>query len=371
MPRQLPWLSNGGGGKVQAKQPPRPRAASKVPLDDEDDLSYRKVQPSTNKCKERAGQSDDSEDDLPGPWAPSSSTCDTPRTTRDGRKQRAISSSPRPIAQDIQPQVVEYMRKGVSRFDLRDDEWMMVEDEFLETAKLFTRHLHIAEYERLKQSIEAKKRDQVQVTRPVMEKPPVQATRHDTDTDTDTDTDHLDSSHPSRQPPSRLLPAKPPPACASAAGPKSSALPHAPTHNYPATTTTTLPPSFVKPAVPAPQQQKRLARKSRFHIDLLDDYYVPPAHPAHQDMVHPPAPVPTQRVYDDAIHAPVPSAPRPWPVKRPVSPLDKAASEDDARSSGSGLSRATAERLAKRKAEREKERKKKSVKLDDIPTFLV
>jgi hypothetical protein len=40
---------------------------------------------------------------------------------------------------------------------------------------------------------------------------------------------------------------------------------------------------------------------------------------------------------------------------------------------GSGLSRETAERIAKRKAEREKERqgKKKKIKLEDIPTFLV
>jgi hypothetical protein len=40
---------------------------------------------------------------------------------------------------------------------------------------------------------------------------------------------------------------------------------------------------------------------------------------------------------------------------------------------GSGLSKETAERIAKRKAEREKERqrKKKEIKLEDIPTFLV
>ncbi len=31
-----------------------------------------------------------------------------------------------------------------------DDAWVMVEDEFLETAKIFTRHLHHAEYQRMK-----------------------------------------------------------------------------------------------------------------------------------------------------------------------------------------------------------------------------
>ncbi|OAL50375.1 hypothetical protein IQ07DRAFT_587046 [Pyrenochaeta sp. DS3sAY3a] len=43
----------------------------------------------------------------------------------------------------------------------------MVEDEFLETAKLFTRHLHIAEYENLKQRIEEKKKE-ADVARPVV-----------------------------------------------------------------------------------------------------------------------------------------------------------------------------------------------------------
>lgn len=38
------------------------------------------------------------------------------------------------------------MKEG---FD-QDDMWVMVEDEFLETAKQFTRHLHHAEYQRLK-----------------------------------------------------------------------------------------------------------------------------------------------------------------------------------------------------------------------------
>lgn len=38
------------------------------------------------------------------------------------------------------------MREGLAA----DDIWIMVEDEFLETAKLFTQHLHHAEYKRLK-----------------------------------------------------------------------------------------------------------------------------------------------------------------------------------------------------------------------------
>lgn len=46
------------------------------------------------------------------------------------------------------------MRRGVDKFDLRDDEWMMVEDELLQTANTFTRHLHLAEYERMKAEME-------------------------------------------------------------------------------------------------------------------------------------------------------------------------------------------------------------------------
>jgi hypothetical protein len=56
------------------------------------------------------------------------------------------------------------MRKGINKFDLRDDEWMMVEDEFLQTAELFTRHLHLREYDRLKEIVQTKK----DIVRPVV-----------------------------------------------------------------------------------------------------------------------------------------------------------------------------------------------------------
>ena len=58
------------------------------------------------------------------------------------------------------------MLTGVDKFDLRDDEWMMVEDELLQTAKLFTQHLHLAEYETLKAKIEEQKN--VVTPRPVV-----------------------------------------------------------------------------------------------------------------------------------------------------------------------------------------------------------
>lgn len=51
------------------------------------------------------------------------------------------------------------MKKCINQFELRDDEWMMVEDEFLQTAKLFTQHLHLEEYERLKKRMEENKEE--------------------------------------------------------------------------------------------------------------------------------------------------------------------------------------------------------------------
>ena len=71
------------------------------------------------------GRSNESDDDLPGfPIVVS-----TPRTnarTKDAlRSEREGSSSPPPI-DDLEQPLVEGMHKGVSKFDLRDDEWMMV-----------------------------------------------------------------------------------------------------------------------------------------------------------------------------------------------------------------------------------------------------
>ena len=59
-----------------------------------------------------------------------------------------------------------YMLTGIDKFDLRDDEWMMVEDELLQTAKLFTQHLHLAEYETLKAKMEVQRK--IETPRPVV-----------------------------------------------------------------------------------------------------------------------------------------------------------------------------------------------------------
>ncbi|OAK98565.1 hypothetical protein IQ06DRAFT_224785 [Phaeosphaeriaceae sp. SRC1lsM3a] len=159
MPRQLPWLNKGSGSRTQTKQPAKAKAGTAAPSDIDDDFFDGTVLAGASKGKGKAVQVDE-ESDKESPILTS-----TGSGSRDGvRKVRAPSSSPPPIADHVQPEVEE-MRKGISKFELRDDEWMMVEDEFLETAKLFTRHMRLAEYQDLKEQIEAKKREQVQAPR--------------------------------------------------------------------------------------------------------------------------------------------------------------------------------------------------------------
>lgn len=70
---------------------------------------------------------------------------------------REPSSSPPPVT--APPPRVEFMREGSEA----DDAWIMVEDEFWSTAKLFTQHLHQAEYYRLKQLAKDKTANRVKV----------------------------------------------------------------------------------------------------------------------------------------------------------------------------------------------------------------
>jgi hypothetical protein len=380
-------LNTGGGSRTQVKQPPKAKPKT-IPSDIDDDFLDGTVLASSSKGKGKARQiEEDSDDDFPDLSAEPSTLRTKSRTRSGNRIQRALSSSPPVIADHELPQVEE-MRKGVSKFDLRDDEWMMVEDEFLETAKLFTRHLHIAEYEKLKERIEEKKKEQVQGARPVVaggkmstegsfkKKAEVQEKRqrkalldvfasqedgnendqasasvakptltsptlskrptaHDPDDD-----DDLDFSNPVFKRPPR------PTASKIASYPASkSASPATPT------------PRFAKPAIPAPKPRATISRKSRATpFDMLDDY-VPRAN-------QPPSIPP--------VKSPISSSPVRPPVvqQKDSSPVKPQIKEEW----GSGMSKETADRIAKRKAEREKERegkRKKNVGLDDIPTFLV
>jgi hypothetical protein len=136
MPRQLPWV------RTATKHQPQP-AKSTAASDIDDDFFDGTLLATDKKGKGRAlspGGSSDTDD----------------RHARNPRKKRALSSSP-PASEPSAPRT-ENMRTAVSRFDLRDDEWRMVEDDLLETAKLFTHHLRVEDYKVIEQGIEAKKK---------------------------------------------------------------------------------------------------------------------------------------------------------------------------------------------------------------------
>lgn len=112
MTRILPWLVDGNTKK--GEHPDRP--------------------PPTKRLKEEPGP----------PAGPKSNGKSRPRphSATDDGAGRAASSSPPPS----QPPKQSPLRPGLNG----DDIYIMVEDEFLATAQTFTRHLHHAEYRRLK-----------------------------------------------------------------------------------------------------------------------------------------------------------------------------------------------------------------------------
>ncbi|KAH6615131.1 hypothetical protein C7974DRAFT_403342 [Boeremia exigua] len=358
MPRQLPWKS---GNRTQTIK------TTKRPNDiDEDSIDGTRLS-GGNKSKGRAKASV-SPDSLP-------ELSSGPSPAKNTDSKRATSSSPPPLAEDALSNA-EPIRKGVSKFDLRDDEWMMVEDEFLETAKLFTRHLRIAEYDRLKETIEAKKKE-AETARPVVlgakrseegamkervrlqdskQKKAIRdvfASQGDSSGDDkvsrrprpsrtilavkprtvasqpqDTDSDDLDAPRPSKP---RVA------ASASTANLKEEPAPR------PFTT------SFAIPAIPAPTASGRpRMRPSRMTpFDMLDAY-TPPSKPPSQPSSSP--------------HSPQPA--KPTQSRRSLDLFDE-------REPLSGASKEAADRLAKRKTERgDGGPKKKTTRIDDIPTFL-
>ncbi|KAJ4367616.1 hypothetical protein N0V83_007201 [Neocucurbitaria cava] len=342
------------------------------------------------------------------------------RTNNAVRKTRAPSSSPPPIADLEQPQV-EPMHKGLSKFDLRDDEWMMVEDELLETAKSFTRHLHIAEYERLKEKIEEKKKE-AEVARPVVanaklsiegamkEKAKVQekkqrkairdvfASQNDEDaTDEPTSmrppeskavsslaTSHRPTSatskwsskaYPARDTDSNDLDAPQRPATTPDRTNHTTAPYKSASSSLSATNAS---PSFAKPAPllqPPSKPRSRISRATPF--DMLDDYTPRKNnHPAtspkptlatDQRQPHAPASSSSLSLSDNRMRASSPLAKAPGAsdsVKnsragRSVEALDEwGMARGQGSGSGSGkVSSESMERLAKRKAEREREEK--------------
>ncbi|KAH7027145.1 hypothetical protein B0J12DRAFT_358871 [Macrophomina phaseolina] len=128
MPRRLPWLNT-------APAKPHRQAAA-------------------HAAKKQRLHSPGPLDDLDSPHRASPARKGKARTTR------TPSSSPPP-----QPPRQECMREGYAA----DDIWMMVEDEFIDTARLFTQHLHHAEYHRLERVAREKNATALQnISRPVV-----------------------------------------------------------------------------------------------------------------------------------------------------------------------------------------------------------
>jgi len=424
MPRQLPWANKDGGSRTQPKPAPAQQAAKPhISSTIEDDFFDGTVL-AVGKGKERAIESDD---DFPG----------TPRTKtgkKDAlRKRREESSSPPPVDYFEQPSV-EGMHEGVSKFDLRDDEWMMVEDEFLETAKLFTRHLHMAEYEKLKKSIEEKKK-QAEIARPVVadaklsvtavmkEKAKVQeqkqkrairdvfASQNDTYEDGEAEVQDTvrTRTNASRTISSFMTPHNPPisilkqppnpyeakesdsedldaPRCRQRSTSKTATVP-APTSTRtqisstsvqqtpisPTSTKTRAQHStFVKPAhaSSATKPRSRISRATPF--DMLDDWVPKKAHSSPQSSAGVPIQSPVARRTSSSSTTSPPFS------QSTSASVDTRAPENVYNVS---TSKETVNRIAKRKAEREKQKQKekqgrerekklKEAKVDDIPTFL-
>lgn len=420
MPRQLPWLNKGGGSSAPAKRPPKPVKNQHVVSDIDDDFFDGTVLARSAKGKGRAVPDEDApSSDLPDLPSEHSTPRTKSRTKNAVRKTRAPSSSPPPIVDLEQPQV-EPMHKGLSKFDLRDDEWMMVEDELLETAKSFTRHLHIAEYERLKEKIEEKKKE-AEVARPVVanaklsiegamkEKAKVQekkqrkairdvfASQNDEDANDESAsmrppdskaasslaTSHRPTSatskwsskaYPARDTDSDDLDAPQRPATTPGRTSHTTAPSKSASSSLSATNAS---PSFAKPAPPPLQPpakpRSRISRATPF--DMLDDYTPRknnyPATPSKptlatdQRQPHAPAPSLSSSLSDRRMRASSPFAKAPGAsdsVKssragRSVEALDEWGM-GRGHGSGSGrVSNESMERLAKRKAEREREEK--------------
>jgi hypothetical protein len=114
MPRTLPWLTDAAKKKEGRKAGPSSSPKRKRASSDEEDL----VDDDLNIIRPL-----------------------TPERKPKKRANRTPSTSPPPA-----PPSVKYMREGYNA----DDAYLMVEDEFLSTAKMYTQHIHHAEYVRLK-----------------------------------------------------------------------------------------------------------------------------------------------------------------------------------------------------------------------------
>lgn len=128
MPRTLPWLA-------QAKKQDAATTSSSSPA------------PTSRRKREATPSSDH---DLVDPDLNPVGVSTPARRAKSLRPARSPSTSPPPALHAPPP--VEYMHEGFTA----DDAWMMVEDEFLATAQLYTQHLHHAAYAEAKRRAKAR-----------------------------------------------------------------------------------------------------------------------------------------------------------------------------------------------------------------------
>ncbi|TPX09088.1 uncharacterized protein E0L32_001650 [Thyridium curvatum] len=158
MTRTLPWKRRGASNPVAVKResnasPSSSRGRSPIKRDPgrpsptpkrERDLSRDDKKPRSNLSLKRSAHSSSSE---PPDWLTNSSPDRTP------------STSPPPA-----PPTESLMIEGADN----DDKYRMVEDELLATAKMFTAHLHNAEYQRLKKLAKSQNAETIKnISRPV------------------------------------------------------------------------------------------------------------------------------------------------------------------------------------------------------------
>ncbi|KAF2691103.1 hypothetical protein K458DRAFT_426477 [Lentithecium fluviatile CBS 122367] len=399
MPRQLPWLNKGGGRPTQVKQLQKPATKARIPNDIDDDFFEGTGWEISRKGKEQA-ELQKSDDDLPKLSNPHS------WASRKGKEpvrcSRQPSSSPPPPSATLPPPKIEYMRKGVDRFDLRDDEWMMVEDELLQTAKMFTRHLHLAEYERLKADME--ERSKQPAARPVLpdanpsdegrfkkkaeeqlktQKKALKdiftaaSDRDAKDPNTRVGSEPKAITHKPRKDP--VVQRSKPRHNKSASdsddldAPKRPPMPTSKTNSATSTIAESNPKSpqtkFIKPALPLNARARaKLRRPTPF--DMWDDF-TPNRHSSRPQASETSAtrkPSSTSKA-QKSLNESSSTLPSPHTTKPTGHSTDIFGDLDFPKRGG--LSKETSDRLAKRKAEREKETPSKSRKrIDDIPTFL-
>ncbi|KAI4222948.1 MAG: hypothetical protein L6R36_005780 [Xanthoria steineri] len=142
MPRTLPWLKDQRAPQAKATRPPPPKRSRAPDSDSDASDNARSLQRTQARQRRELAQG--------AGRTPSTSPPPAPPAVEYVESHLA---PPSPIRQsDLTSMEKRYMHEGLAH----DDIYIMVEDEFLSAAQLFTSHLHHAEYVRLKNAAKAR-----------------------------------------------------------------------------------------------------------------------------------------------------------------------------------------------------------------------